>query len=99
MTLGDQYERADDGDFRVLQQFDPEGFAKRLNSDPANIVQTIVKAHDNRITSDDLELMLSPRYVPSNQWSKWWTKARNALKKSPSIRSAQCAQEKPQHPA
>jgi len=86
VTLGDQYERADDGDFRVLQQFDPDGFAKRLNSDPADIVQTIVKAHDNKITSDDLELMLSPRYVPSSQWSKWWTKARNALKKSAGIR-------------
>jgi transcription elongation factor GreA len=86
VTLGDQYELADRSDFRVLQQFDPEGFATRLNSAPADIVHTIVKANDNRMTSDDLELMLSPRHVPSGQWSKWWTKARTALKKSPNIK-------------
>ena len=85
VSLGDQYELAEANDFRVLQQFAPEDFAKKLNSKPADVVVTILKAHDNELTSDDLEQMLCPRYIPSGEWSKWWTKTRNALKRHPHV--------------
>ncbi len=86
VTLGDQYELVERNDFRVLRQFDPDGFTKKLGSNPVDIVLTMVRAHDNKVTSDDLESMLSPRYIAAGEWSKWWTKARSALKKNPNIR-------------
>lgn len=86
VTLGDHYEAAAPDDFRVLQQFDSQRFAALLAEQPAQIVLTVIKAHNNHMTSDDLEAMLSPRYIPAEEWAKWWTKARTTLKKNPNIR-------------
>ncbi|MCH7849488.1 MAG: hypothetical protein IIB53_14135 [Planctomycetes bacterium] len=45
----------------------------------------MVRAHEDVITSDQLERMLSPRYLSRSEWAGWWTKARLALKKHPNI--------------
>ncbi len=86
VSLGDHYERAEPHDFRVLRQFDPDGFCQKLNADPAEIVLTIVMARDNEITSDDLEAMLTPQYIERSEWAKWWNKARTALRRNGNLR-------------
>jgi transcription elongation GreA/GreB family factor len=86
VSLGDHYEPAEAHDFRVLSQFDRQTFQHRLENDPDDIVLTILKAHGNRMTSDELEAALSPRHIASGAWSKWWSKVRTGLRRNPRIR-------------
>ncbi len=86
VSLGDEYEYAEPHDFRVLSRFDPDAFAAKLKSEPADIVLTILQAHDNRMTSDQLESMLCPRHIAHDDWAKWWTKLRATLRKISRVR-------------
>lgn len=86
VTLGDHYELADEHNFRVLQQFDPDGLKKLLDKRPAELVLSLVQVNGNRMSSDQLELMLTPKYVEPEQWTKWWARVRSGLKKNPRVR-------------
>lgn len=87
VSLADQYEHVEADDFRILQQFDPGGFAEQLRNDPAGIVLHFVSTHaDQQLSSDALEAMVTPQYLSSSEWSKWWPKARTALRKNPRVR-------------
>ncbi len=84
--LIDEYDVADENDFRVLEQLNPEKIATLLEDDPAAIVTGILKAHQNKANRDQLKFILSPRYVPAPSWTDWWNKFKNAVKKSPNLR-------------
>jgi transcription elongation factor GreA len=77
-----EYDIVDADDFRILKQLHPERIAELGQNDPLALITAMVKSHQNRLSSDELKAMLSPRFIPRDQWSKWWTKARNAAKKS-----------------
>lgn len=82
----DDYEPADDHDFRVLQQLRPEEIKKLLNDDPATLLIGILRGHRNKIDRDALKLMLVPRFVDTASWADWWAKFRTSVKKSPNLR-------------
>ncbi len=84
-ALADAYAPTAADDYRVLAQFDRERLAALLEKDPAPIVRTIVRAHGDRMTGDDLEVLLTRGLVPPDQWTKWWSRARSALKKSADV--------------
>ncbi|MCG3136897.1 MAG: Transcription elongation factor GreA [Phycisphaerae bacterium] len=86
VTLGDQYERTVADDFRILKQFYPEQLAGKLNSEPENIILSLLRSHQGRITSDQLEMLLTPSPLSATEWPKWWTRARTALKKNHQVR-------------
>ena len=85
VEFADAYLPVDPDDYRVLRDFDRDRLAELLDRDPAGIVISILRATGNRMTSDDLEALLTPSLIGPKNWSRWWTKARTALKRSPHV--------------
>lgn len=85
-ALADAYAPAGPDDYRVLAHFDPERLQTLLGDDPVPVVINVLRTHNDSITSDALRELLSPRFIPEEQWSKWWTRTRNLLKRVPEVR-------------
>jgi transcription elongation GreA/GreB family factor len=86
VELADNYAPAADDDFHVMALFDREGLTQRLDKDPGSVVENILQASGDEMSSDELKRMLSPRFVTEGNWSKWWTRTRQALRKNRHIR-------------
>ena len=86
VSLADRYEPAAPADFRVLRHFAPEELARRLRDDPAAVVMSICRQRGDKLDSYTLEMLLVPRYVEADEWKKWWSRTRAALKKCPNIK-------------
>lgn len=85
VELADEYAVADPNDFRVLRQFEPQRLGTLLANEPARIVISILRSREDRIDSDVLKNLLTPDPIPADEWSRWWTKARAALKGNPNV--------------
>ena len=79
------YDPADANDFRVLVQLQPERIGEMLDADPVALVVGILKGHHGPLDSDQLEHVLSPRFIPTKAWRKWWTAAKRGLKRCPNV--------------
>ena len=75
----------EDNDVRVLMQLHPEKLSEIFESDPVSLIIGILKSRHGQIDSDQLEHLLSPRYISAAGWKQWWTKAKNALKRCPYV--------------
>jgi len=84
--LIEDYDVVGDDDFRALRQLNPERIKKLIHEDPATLCIGILRAHNNQMDRDAVKLLLVPEYLTAAQWSDWWTKVRNAVKKSPNLR-------------
>jgi transcription elongation GreA/GreB family factor len=84
--LIDDYDVADENDFRVLQQLAPERIALLIKEDPATLVTGILRSHNNKMNRDALKVMLVPRFVAPDKWSDWWSRVRDQTKKSRNLR-------------
>ena len=84
--LIEEFDVADDNDFRVLQQLAPERISQLIKDDPASLVVGILRSHNNKMNRDALKVMLVPRFVPQEKWSDWWTRLRDQVKKSRNLR-------------
>lgn len=82
----EDYDVVGDDDFRALRQLDPERIKKLIHDDPATLCIGILRAHHNQMDRDAVKLLLVPEYLTAAQWSDWWTKVRNAVKRSPNLR-------------
>jgi transcription elongation GreA/GreB family factor len=80
-----EYDRVAQDDFRVLRQLRPDQLVDLIHNDPVAVVIGLIHAHGEMIDADQLKFELVPRYIDDGDWSKWWTKARNALKRSPHV--------------
>jgi transcription elongation GreA/GreB family factor len=80
-NLADEYEIADENDFRVMCQHKPDELSKRLDGDSAAILVGICMVHGGQIDSLALKDMLVPRHIPADKWSRWWSRARTAAKR------------------
>ena len=88
LTIGkliDEYDVADENDFRILQQLRPDHIAKLALEDPAGLAIGILKCQNNKIVRESLKLLLS-KYLPAEAWSGVWDKIKAATKKSPNLR-------------
>ncbi|MHC4797185.1 MAG: GreA/GreB family elongation factor [Planctomycetota bacterium] len=79
------YDLADDNDIRVLMQLNPDKLSQIFESNPVSLIIGILKSQHGQIDSDELEHMLSPKYISADAWKKWWNKAKNALKRCPNV--------------
>ena len=84
-SLALNYDPADANDFRVLVQQHPDKIAALADKDPAGLVIGVLMSRHGQIDADHLEALLSPRFIPAKQWSKWWSKARAALRRHPNV--------------
>ena len=80
-----EFERVASDDFRVMRQLRPEQLAKLITEDPVAVVIGLIHAHGEHIDTDLLQHELVPRHVASKDWSRWWTRAKAALKRSPHV--------------
>jgi transcription elongation factor GreA len=79
-----EYERIAPDDFRALR-LHPEKLAKRIEDDPVTVVIGLIHTRGKQIDADVLKHELVPRYIAPKEWSRWWTRARGLLKRSPHV--------------
>jgi len=80
-----EYDTVDPNDFRVLRQLQPDRLRELIETDPVTVVIGLIHAHGERIDSDQLKDQLVPQHIAPKDWSRWWTGARAALKRSPHV--------------
>ena len=80
-----EFDRVASDDFRVLRQLRPEQLVTLIQDDPVAVVIGLIHAHDGHIDADLLKHELVPKHIDTKDWSKWWTRARNALKRCPHV--------------
>lgn len=80
-----EYERISRDDFRALQQLYPERLSEAVERDPVSLVIGMIRAHGDLLNADKLKDELVPRVIDAKSWSKWWTRARAALKRNPHV--------------
>ena len=85
VALADEYAPAEADDFRVLKHYAPDRLRTLLDENPTAVLLSIVRAHDGRLDSTTLADLLVPNPIPQAEWTKWWSKARAALKQHPNI--------------
>lgn len=81
LELARDYDPIDPDDFRVLRELRPDRLTELLKSDPTQVVIGLIQSHGGMVTLDQLKQELTPQHVATAQWSKWWTSARNKLKR------------------
>jgi transcription elongation factor GreA len=81
-----EYGPAADDDFRVLEQFRHDELLSLLEEKPADIAVTLIRSHGGQMTQDELRFTISPKHLTPDQWNRWWTRARTALKKNRHVR-------------
>ncbi len=82
----EDYDPAQENDFRVLQQLHPARIPDLARDDPIGLVVGILRCHQHRIDRDELKLLLVPKFVKQEEWSDWWGRIRTGVKKSPNLR-------------
>ncbi len=86
VEFADTYQPCSEDDYRVLAAFDRKKLAGKLDKDPATIIENVLIAKGGYLDSDELQELLTPAIIPNSDWTKWWTKARTALRKSTHIK-------------
>lgn len=71
--------------FYVMQFEDPEGMKQLFKDDFIQFFTIIIKSFDGVLSLEDIKRELSPRYVDPKNWTKWWNRARTAIKKNPNF--------------
>lgn len=84
--LATGYHPADPNDFRVLSSLHPERLASLLTEDPVALIIGLLRSRGGKMDSDDLKYTLTPKHMPTEQWSKWWSRTRTSLKRHPNVR-------------
>ena len=83
--LADEYDVLGENDFRKLCR-NKETLEALMTKKPGEVLVSLVVSRGGATTSDEIKETLIPRYLDSSDWSKWWTRARTAARKNPSIR-------------
>lgn len=86
VEFADQFAPANEDDYRVLAAFDHDRLSKMLTSNPADVIESVLIVHGEPMPDDELQQTLVPKYLPAGDWSKWWTKARTAARRSANIK-------------
>lgn len=59
---------------------DLEGLKALAKDNPAELVELALKSHNNTMSLDALEALLTPRIISAAEYKTWWTAAKKALK-------------------
>ena len=71
-------------DFRPMALFARPRLEALAEDDPAELVRLVLKAHGAQLKFRDLKERIAP-VVPPDAWSKWWAKAKAAVRRSPAL--------------
>ncbi len=77
-------EAGDPEDFRALVAFGPERLADLASDDVPELARLVLKACGPEMKFRDFKAALEP-VIPAKAWSKWWSKARDRVRRSPYI--------------
>ncbi len=80
-NLADEFDPADEEDFRVLCQYRPDRLGEMVESDPVGLLIGLCRSRGGQIDAEELKELLVGTHIPSGKWSGWWNRARNAAKK------------------
>jgi len=86
VELADNFAPARSDDFNVMARFDRDRLSAWLQDEPGEVVDSILRSSGGEMTSDELQRMLAPSLIPAGEWSKWWTRARAALRNNRHVR-------------
>lgn len=80
--LADEFDPVEPDDFRVLSTHRRDALGAALQKDPAPVLIGACLARGGELDMNDLKDLLVPDHLPAGDWSKWWSKARTAAKRS-----------------
>ncbi len=83
--LAAEYDPVAPDDFRVLYQHRRDELAALLDNDPAAVLIGVCRSHGGEVDSNTLKDRLVPDVLSPAQWSKWWSRARTASKKTDTL--------------
>lgn len=69
----------------VKQHLDPDAMHELFKKDFIAFFRILIKSYGNSVTQAQIKHDLIPEYVEQKSWSRWWTKARTAIKKDPDL--------------
>jgi transcription elongation GreA/GreB family factor len=84
--LIEEYDLAEENDFRILTQLHPDRLTDLVQKDPVALAVGVLRSRGDRLDRDELKLLLVPRCLPAEKWSDWWAKVRTGVKRSPNLR-------------
>ncbi len=85
VELADRFRPAEADEVRVLRHFAPDKLRERLEQDPVAVVIDLCRHRGGSMSSELLESILSPELLSEDEFKKWCTRARTALKKCPNV--------------
>ncbi len=71
--------------YLVLGWQRPEELRRIAEEEPAELIKLVLRTSSRPIPLARIRDALSGVAVPSSSWSKWWARARNAIKKDPLV--------------
>ncbi|HUU90869.1 MAG TPA: GreA/GreB family elongation factor [Phycisphaerae bacterium] len=77
-------EAGDPGDFRALLAFSPDRLTALAEDDPAELARLVLKTNGPEMKFRDFRAALEP-VISAKAWSKWWSKARDRVRRSPHL--------------
>lgn len=86
IELADRFQQASATEFRVLRHYAPNRLTQRLENEPAEVVIELCRQHDDSIDSATIEALLTPDPFSEEEFKKWWSRARTALKRYPNVK-------------
>jgi len=67
--------------FWVVQFEKPKELENMFKTDILSFFKLMLSSFGNKVSVNDIKVELMDKYVPTKDWSKWWTKTRNQLLK------------------
>ncbi len=86
VAFADRFVLCEADDFRVLARFERDRLQVMLAKEPATVIESILSVKGDALDSEELCSILTPQIIAHGDWSKWWTKARSAVRKSRHVR-------------
>lgn len=71
--------------FWVYQYQKPEELEKMFEEDFESFFKILIRSFGDRISLSEIKTELVDKYVPSKNWSKWWTKTRSKVLENDNI--------------
>lgn len=71
--------------FWVMQYEKPEELKTLFEKDLASFFKILLSSFGNKMSISDIKAELVNKFVPADQWSKWWSKVRQEILQDPHI--------------
>lgn len=79
-AMGSVLEPLADDHFWVLQYQGKGRIQELIDGDPVALVDLLLRSFGNPLTLKEIKLYLTPQYIPSSSWAKWWNAAKKRMR-------------------